>query len=431
MMRFLLKGLLRDRTRSLFPFLTVFAGVMLVVFLHAWINGAISSMIQSTAHYNTGYVRVMTRAYAKDASQVPNDLALLGIDTIVSELNHDYPDLLWTPRIKFGGLLDIPDEHHETRAQAPVSGMGVDMFSTNSPEWKILNMRDAVVRGRVPQNHGEVLVGDELAKKLGVQPGDTATLISSTMYGSMSLTNFIVVGTVRFGLVAMDKGMVLADVSDVQQALDMQGGAGEIVGFFRDDLYHEERANLITAEFNARHRVSSEGAQTNAASFHPIMGTLRTQSGLSDFMDYVDIFSGVIVGVFLLAMSIVLWNAGLTGSLRRYGEIGLRLAVGEDKTHVYFSLLTESLMIGLLGSIVGTAFGLAEAYFLQIHGFDIGSILKDSTMMLPNVVRAKITGPTFFIGFLPGMLATFLGTAMSGLGIYKRQTSELFKELET
>ncbi len=431
MIKFLFKGLLRDRSRSLFPFLTVFAGVMLVVSLQAWINGAISSMIQSTAHYRTGYVRVMSKAYAKEAEQVPNDLALLGIDTVIAGLKHDFPNLVWTPRIKFGGLLDIPDEHHETRAQAPVSGMAVDLLSAASPEWKILNMRDAIVQGRVPRSHGEILAGDELAAKLDIQPGDTVTLISSTMYGSMSVTNFIVVGTVRFGIVAMDRGMVIADISDIQQALDMQGGAGEILGFFTDDLYHEDRANSITAEFNGRHQDSSDGARPNAPSFAPIMGTLRTESGLSDYIDYVDIFSGVIVGVFLLAMSIVLWNAGLTGSLRRYGEIGLRLALGEDKAHVYLSLLTESMMIGFIGSVAGTAIGLAIAYYLQVHGFDIGSILKDSTMMLPNVVRARITSFTFVIGFLPGLLATFLGTAMSGIGIYKRQTSELFKELET
>jgi hypothetical protein len=29
------------------------------------------------------------------------------------------------------------------------------------------------------------------------------------------------------------------------------------------------------------------------------------------------------------------------------------------------------------------------------------------------------------------MLATFLGTAISGIGVYRRQTSQLFKELET
>ncbi len=431
MIRFLLKGLLRDRSRSLFPFLIVSLGVLLTVFLQAWLNGAVSLMIQSTAHYTTGHVSVMTRAYAKDADQVPNDLALLGIDTLLTGLRRDFPDLRWTPRITFGGLLDIPDANRETRAQAPVSGIAVDLFSASSPEKKVLNIGDAIVRGRLPRNRGEILIGEELAVRLGVAPGDTATLISSTMYGSMSLTNFAIAGTIRFGVSAMDKGMIIADLSDIQQALDMQQGAGEILGFFPDDVYNEERANAVTATFNALHRGSPAFNETKGAEFLPVMETLRIRSGLSDYLNYIDVFSGVIIGVFLLAMSIVLWNAGLTGSLRRYGEIGLRLAVGEDKTHVYGSLLIESLAIGFTGSLVGTGIGLAVAYYAQVKGFDIGSVLKDSTMMLPNIIRARITTFTFVIGFIPGLLATFLGTAISGIGIYRRHTAELFKELET
>jgi putative ABC transport system permease protein len=34
------------------------------------------------------------------------------------------------------------------------------------------------------------------------------------------------------------------------------------------------------------------------------------------------------------------------------------------------------------------------------------------------------------IGFVPGLLATGLGTAISGMGVYKRQTAALMKELE-
>jgi putative ABC transport system permease protein len=45
-------------------------------------------------------------------------------------------------------------------------------------------------------------------------------------------------------------------------------------------------------------------------------------------------------------------------------------------------------------------------------------------------IRAQITPAAFFIGFGPGLLATLLGSAMAGLGIYKRQTSRLMKELE-
>jgi putative ABC transport system permease protein len=64
-------------------------------------------------------------------------------------------------------------------------------------------------------------------------------------------------------------------------------------------------------------------------------------------------------------------------------------------------------------------------------GIDVTSMMKNSTMMFTDVIRAEVTPFTYLIGFLPGMLATFLGTAISGIGIYKRQTSQLFKELET
>ncbi len=422
MIGFLLKGLLRDRSRSLFPIITVCVGVILTVFLRSWLDGAMASVIQSTAHYRTGHVRIMTRSYAKESDQMRNDLALLGIDTLLEQLRRGDPDLAWTPRLKFGGLLDIPDQHGETRAQSPVAGMGVDLLGRTSPEWRLLNIPGAIVRGGPIRGHGEMLISEGLADKLGISPGQVATLISSTMNGSMTTANFTVVGTVRFGVGAMDRGAVIAEISDIQQALDMPDGAGEIAGFFPDDFYHEDRAAAASAAFNAR---SSTGE------FSPVMGPLRSESGLSDYLDLVTVVSNTFMAVFLLAMSIVLWNAGLTGSLRRYGEIGVRLAIGEEKGHVYRSMIAESLMIGLAGSLIGTAVGLALAYYMQVHGIDIGGMLKNNSIMISDVVRARVTASTYVIGFFPGMLATLLGTALSGIGIYKRQTAQLFKELET
>jgi len=51
--------------------------------------------------------------------------------------------------------------------------------------------------------------------------------------------------------------------------------------------------------------------------------------------------------------------------------------------------------------------------------------------MVSNVWRAQVTPASYVIGFIPGLLATFLGTSISGIGIYRRQTSTLMKELET
>ena len=423
MIKFLIKGVIRDRSRSVFPLLTVTIGVILTVFAYAWIQGVQSSFIDTTARFDTGHVKIMSRAYAEEKNQVPNDLCYIGVEALLDKLRQDYPDMIWSPRIKFGGLLDIPDEQGETRTQGPVVGMAVDLLSEDTPEKSILNLEGSVVQGRLPRAPGEILISDELAQRLSVEVGETATLIGVTMNGSMAVTNFTVAGTIRFGMTAMDRGAMLADLKDIQIALDMEDAAGEILGFFRDFIYVDEKAEELKADFNARYSDEED-------EFSPVMSTLFEESELGDLMGMIDLFAKVILLIFVVPMSIVLWNAGLMGSLRRYGEIGVRLAMGESKGHLYRSMLTESMVIGFAGSILGTIIGLALAYYLQNHGLDIGSMMKNSTLLISDVLRAKVTPAGHLIGFVPGLLATFLGTSIAGIGIYRRQTSRLMKELE-
>lgn len=423
MIKFLINGLLRDRQRSLFPILIVTIGVWITVFFHAYLTGVMGELVDSTARFSTGHVKVMSRAYAENEDQKPNDLALIGVDQIMADLKQQYPKMTWAKRIQFGGLLDIPDETGETRSQGPVAGMGVDLLSPGSSEIAILNIENAVVSGRMPQNPGEILIGDNLAQKLEVQLGETATLLTSTMYGSMSMYNFTVVGTIRFGVLAMDRGAMIADITDIQQALDMVDASGEILGYLENRIYNDEEAAMIVNRFNANYiGVDDE--------FAPVMGKLKELSNMSDYLAMAENFSGILILIFVVIMSIVLWNAGLMGGLRRYGEVGIRLAIGEHKGHVYRSMIYESVFIGLVGSVFGTVLGLAFAFWLQTQGIDISSIMKNVNMMFPAVLRAEITHETYYIGFFPGLLSTVLGTSLSGIGIYKRQTAQLFKELE-
>jgi putative ABC transport system permease protein len=87
-------------------------------------------------------------------------------------------------------------------------------------------------------------------------------------------------------------------------------------------------------------------------------------------------------------------------------------------------------LIGIIGSISGTFFGLLISLYMQNHGLDLGSIMKNATIMMPAVFHARINTLSFFIGFIPGLISTVVGTALSGIGIYKRKTAQLFKELE-
>jgi putative ABC transport system permease protein len=423
MIRFLIKGMLRDHHRSLFPIIVVALGVLLTTVVYSFINGEINDMIDSNARFETGHLKVMTRAYNNLASQMPNDLALTGVEKLMRSLNNEYPEYDWTARIKFVGLLDVPDENGETKAQNPVFGLAVNLLNKRSNEVERLNLVKSLVRGRIPVKSGEILISEELAKKMNTNIGNPVTLLSTNSSGAMAVQNFIVCGTVRFGITAIDRGAMITDLLDMQYALEMPDGAAEILGFNKNNFYLPADAEKIKINFNTNFSSSDD-------QFSPLMLTLGNQNGLSEYLQYVNLVGFLIVGIFLIAMSLVLLNTGLMSGIRRYGEVGVRLAIGEAKNRIYKSLLYESVLIGIAGSVIGIALGLAITLYLQEIGIDISGTLRNSSIIMPNLLRAKISFTSFYIGFIPGLLATSIGTTFSGIQIFKRQTASLFKELE-
>lgn len=422
MIRFLIKGILRDPNRSVLPVIVISIGVFLSVLFSAWFSGVFSDMIHLNANFSTGHLKVMTRAYAENAEQMPNDLALLETGSLMADLQQRFPQLEWTQRIRFGGLLDVADSEGNTRAQGMAAGHAVDLFSASSHEAERMNIPQSIVEGRLPAQPGEALISHDFARRFEVGIGDTVTLFGSTMDGGMSFANFAVAGTVRFGMPALDRGAIIVDITDAQAALDMEDAAGEVLGFFKTGEYEEAAALEIKNAFNALY-------QNDEDEFAPLMLRLNDQNSLDEYLALSKSMSGIMIFVFIFAMSIVLWNTGLLGGLRRYNEFGIRLAMGEEKRRIFRSLILESVVIGMVGSVLGTVLGLAAAYYLQEVGLDFGSAVQGGGMMMPTVFRAHVSAQAFYIGFIPGLFSMVLGNALSGIGIYKRKTAELFKEL--
>ena len=169
--------------------------------------------------------------------------------------------------------------------------------------------------------------------------------------------------------------------------------------------------------------------------FSPIMMALRDSSQqMGTMVDFVDAFLMIIGGVFLVIVTIVLWNMGLMNGLRRHGEFGLRLAMGESKGDVYRSMIFEAILIGFIGTIIGTSIGLSLTYYFQEYGIDyseVVSTLSTTSMVMPNIFYSQVTPDLYYIGFIPGVIATVLGTMLAGIAIYRREMSQLFKELES
>ena len=162
MIKFLSKGLLRDKNRSLYPIIVVALGVWLVVFFQAYVTGFMTEWIDSSARFDTGHVKITTRAFNENSGQNPIDLALIGVEDVKSDLQQEYPDIVWVERTNFGGLFDVPDENGETRSQSPVIGFGIDMLTPGSSEIQTMNIENAIVRGSIPQNPGEILISELL-----------------------------------------------------------------------------------------------------------------------------------------------------------------------------------------------------------------------------------------------------------------------------
>jgi putative ABC transport system permease protein len=423
MIRFLIKGLMRDRHRSLFPLIIVSFGVLLTTVLYSFISGELNDLIDSNARFDTGHLKIMTRLYDSLASQMPNDLALAGTEKLLLSLKNKYPDYDWTARIKLVGLLDVPDENGETKAQNPIFGLAVNLLGKNSMEGERLNLGKSIVRGRMPEKSREILISEEFAKRMNTGIGHSVTLLSTTSNGAMAVQNFIVCGTVKFGVAPMDRGAMITDISDIQFTLEMPDGASEIIGFNKNKFYDPIEAGKIKVDFNSQFSHADN-------QYSPLMVTLEDQNGLGEYLDYINTVGVIIVGIFLVAMSAVLLNTGLMSGIRRYGEVGVRLALGEAKDRIYKSMLYESVLIGFAGSVIGTGFGLIVALYLQEFGIDITETLRTTTIMMSNILRARISVVSFYIGFIPGLLATLIGTAFSGIQIFQRQTASLFKELE-
>ena len=91
----------------------------------------------------------------------------------------------------------------------------------------------------------------------------------------------------------------------------MYDGASEILGYFNEGSYIDVKADSVKTLFNTKYSSVDD-------EFSPQMFKLRDQQWLDQYMTLANSIGGIMVLIFILAMSVVLWNTGLLGGLRRY-----------------------------------------------------------------------------------------------------------------
>lgn len=431
MIAFLFRGILRDKSRFLFPFSIVAIGVTLVITLVGFMEGVFMGMIDMTANLDAGHLRLVNKPFYDEEHLRPLDRSLAAQSETLNWLKKNSPEKTrWSPRIRWGALLDVPDKNGNTVSQTPIVGMALDLKDKKSLELKRLRLEESLIDGKIPEQDKEMLMGDQLAKTLNIELNQAVTLLGQSFDGGLVMDNYRVVGLVKFGVSAMDKKMVLIDLADAQDSFYMEDMITDWLGFLPAQYslsdYEAIKKNMKQPLSKLIEMPPKSWAEDDQA----ILLTIRDQQNIGAIADKFNIIKGFVVGIFTFLMMLVLWNAGILNGIHRYGEMGLRLAFGESHWRVIFNTGIEGLFVGVLGTLAGCIFGGVLAWFLQEVGINMGDSFAQSGLMINDVVRARLTTGAFIQGVIPGVFASVAGNLIASIAIFKRTESNLFRELE-
>jgi macrolide transport system ATP-binding/permease protein len=179
----------------------------------------------------------------------------------------------------------------------------------------------------------EVVIGVQLARRLEVGP-----LLASPAI-QVAGEPKRVVGVLE------DAGLQVGMLSAV---LTTEDTAGSLAGArYATALIHVQpgAAAQVADQAPAAWSPSSAGVSVDAP---PDPHTMREQ-----IEDNVTVMLLTLTGVALLAAMLSLANSMTTAVLQRTGEFGLRRAIGARRTHVTVLVLMESLVVGVLGGVLG------------------------------------------------------------------------------
>lgn len=113
---------------------------------------------------------------------------------------------------------------------------------------------------------------------------------------------------------------------------------------------------------------------------------LKQQQRTNDIFNYV---LGAIAGISLLVGGIGIMNIMLASVMERIKEIGLRLAIGAQKSDVVQQFLFEAVMISVTGGLIGVVLGITMAFLVSsIAG--IPTIISFASILLSFGVAATV-----------------------------------------
>ncbi|MER5796415.1 ABC transporter permease [Streptomyces sp. NPDC001980] len=283
----------------------------------------------------------------------------------------------------------VVDSHN--KSVGPTTGaptIATDWYLTHRSPVKLTS-------GHAPQGAGQALLDADTADKKHVRIGDTLTVQAQP--GTFKVE---IVGIATF--TTTNPGAALVFLDPAVAAKELLGSPGRATSISVDaaqgvtDAQLKSRIGAAIGTGTYDLKTADEQAKSSAADL----------GGFLDVIKYVMLgFAGIatLVGVFLIVNTFSMLIA------QRTRELGLLRALGADRRQVRRSVLTEAVLLGLVGSTLGLGAGVGLAFGLIKLMSAFGMNLKATEMVIgwgtPVAAYVVGVGVTFVAAYLPARRA--------------------------
>ena len=236
---------------------------------------------------------------------------------------------------------------------------------------RIIPLNEYLVDGQLQVGADNVLIGNELAKDLGVEVGSKLRLDT----GQQDNTVVNIAGIFELGVRELDARYVYLDLKQAQSLLNLPGGV-TVIDLTVEDIFE---AQQIAEQVGRLTSLQAESwIETNAQ----LMNGLSAQS-LSTNMIIIFVAISVAFGIAsVLSVSVV----------QRTREIGILRAMGATRQQVLRIFLIQGAVFGLLGSVVGSGVSYILVWVFNTFGPSLFTIPVSINLILVTMLLATITG---------------------------------------
>jgi putative ABC transport system permease protein len=392
------RNLSRYRRRTMLTLLLIIIG-MVAVLLFISVTGSFKAMMVGQITDSVlGHLEVHRKGYVASIDTLPLNLNMKpgAVAKVEAALKQDPAVETWSPRVKFGGMFSNFTETTSIR----INGVDPALEAATAP---LLMGRMAegpkAERGGALVERGQIVIPLLLARGMKVKVGDTAVIVATNRDGSVNGKTFVIrsVTEAISGPGGRDGYMHIDDARELLRLKDAE--VSEIAIRLKDPA----QLDRVTAALKVALGSTSGKAPDPAAAAAPAGagagGTgqpqleVHTWADLSPFASLARMIDLMTVFIKVVLVSIVLvsvMNVMVMAVYERIREIGTIAAIGTRPSRILSLFLAEGLLLGAIGTALGTVLSLAAIYAINLWQPHFAFGQQSDLVMAPTIGMGQV-----------------------------------------